>query len=306
MVAALSAGAVTATVVITLAATAPAAPRHVASGAGPVAVTARPDASAAGTKRTPARGAGRPVRIMPLGDSITAGIGTATYDSYRRDLYDRLVAAGVDVDFVGSQHAGTGADNDHEGHSGWTIARIAGNVDGWLRRYRPDVVLLHLGTNDMRSDQRARGAQDRFAVLIRRIRHQVPGAQIMVAKLIGSSKEANQRRIDTFNDALTDIVRAAGARVHLVDQSSVHGLSMRDTLHPNDYGAAQMAWNWYRALEPVLNHGIGRWPAGVDPYQARRAYLCELTATKPRDGYVPVVECDWWHRSRSDRPWVRG
>src|SRR4051812_26725485 len=39
--------------------------------------------------------AGRPVRIMPLGDSITMGIGTATLDSYRRDLYARLTAAGV-------------------------------------------------------------------------------------------------------------------------------------------------------------------------------------------------------------------
>ena len=47
------------------------------------------------------------IRIMPLGDSITRDplqeYRSALQVSYRKALWDLLVAAGYDVDFVGSQ-----------------------------------------------------------------------------------------------------------------------------------------------------------------------------------------------------------
>src|SRR5439155_9431122 len=85
----------------------------------------------------------RPVRVMPLGDSITFGVGSSTGSSYRAALWDRLVGqAGYAVDYVGSQRSGALPDTDNEGHSGWRIDQIASNVDGWLATYQPDVVLL--------------------------------------------------------------------------------------------------------------------------------------------------------------------
>ncbi len=51
-----------------------------------------------------------PIRIMPLGDSITKGTGICsepdTYlicNGYRQDLWNALVDSGYSVDFVGSQ-----------------------------------------------------------------------------------------------------------------------------------------------------------------------------------------------------------
>src|SRR5947209_14639864 len=94
--------------------------------------------------------ASRPIRVMPLGDSITWGVGSSTGSSYRADLWRRLVTqAGYHIDFVGSQQSGSLPDTDNEGHSGWRIDQIAGGIDGWLATYQPDVVLLHIGTNDM-------------------------------------------------------------------------------------------------------------------------------------------------------------
>src|SRR4051812_6467748 len=90
-----------------------------------------------------------PLRVMPLGDSITWGVGSGNQDGYRGSLYRRLTAAGVDVDFVGSMHTGHGPDPNNEGHKGWTIAELAARVDDWLDTYEPDVILLHIGTNDM-------------------------------------------------------------------------------------------------------------------------------------------------------------
>src|SRR5215471_3584594 len=84
------------------------------------------------------------VRVMPLGDSITDGFNVP--GGYRVGLWQRLVAGGFSVDFVGSQFNGpaTLGDHDHEGHSGWRIDQIDANIVGWLQTTTPRTVLLHI------------------------------------------------------------------------------------------------------------------------------------------------------------------
>src|SRR2546427_13252520 len=66
-----------------------------------------------------------PIRILPLGDSITQG--WIVPGGYRLPLYQLLTNAGYNVDFTGTQ-TDNGApglpDPDHEGHPGWTIRQI--------------------------------------------------------------------------------------------------------------------------------------------------------------------------------------
>jgi lysophospholipase L1-like esterase len=207
--------------------------------------------SAAPTE-APTTAAAPPVRIMPLGDSITFGSGSSTKSSYRADLYRRLTAAGLDVDFVGSVRSGAGADTDNEGHPGWRIGQIAERVDGWLAEYRPDVVLLHIGTNDMRTDAKAFGAAGRLSALIDQIAVARPAARIFVARIIGAWDPATQARIDAYNAAIPGIVASKGSRVRLVDLSTVGGADLADKLHPNDTGYARMSYLWNRALRRVL------------------------------------------------------
>ena len=69
---------------------------------------------------------GAPVlRVMPLGDSITQGSKSEDTAGYRGPLWTKLLAAGYNVDYVGSNTAtpGTvaGMDINHEGHGGWKI-----------------------------------------------------------------------------------------------------------------------------------------------------------------------------------------
>ncbi len=112
----------------------------------------------------------RPVRIMPLGDSITVGKGsggtnftvTDTMTGYRQPLYQQLTAAGYAVDFVGGEQAGRLAtpsfDINHEGHSGYSPSEIAyanrmtgqGGITTWLAANAADVVLLHIDTNTLK------------------------------------------------------------------------------------------------------------------------------------------------------------
>lgn len=52
------------------------------------------------------------------------------------------------MDFVGSVQAGTMPDSDNEGHNGATIDQISLFATVSLPQ-RPNVVLLHAGTNDI-------------------------------------------------------------------------------------------------------------------------------------------------------------
>ena len=59
------------------------------------------------------------LRVLPLGASIVAGVGSSDGNGFRAHLRDAL--ADMKVEFVGTLRSGSMADNYHEGHSGFTI-----------------------------------------------------------------------------------------------------------------------------------------------------------------------------------------
>ena len=72
--------------------------------------------------------------VYPVGDSITWG--TTAPGGYRSPLYQKLTAAGYDVDMVGSVKTladrvliDAGEEN-HDGHSGWKILQIDQQIEG--------------------------------------------------------------------------------------------------------------------------------------------------------------------------------
>src|ERR1041384_2601490 len=98
----------------------------------------------------PQASAATPTRIMALGDSITGSPGC-----WRALLWQHLRDTGyTDIDFVGTLPApgcGFAYDGENEGHGGYLATDIANQnqLPGWLSATRPDVVLMHLGTNDV-------------------------------------------------------------------------------------------------------------------------------------------------------------
>ena len=135
----------------------------------------------------PAGAAGSPQRpksfsLMALGDSITDG--GAKLRSYRFHLHQSLARSGYEVEWLGSMlgvhdklpdaNATSGrpvlddpdwplAKQRHEGHWGWTAEQVLqghkrqpqrGQLSQWLHPVKgparaPQVVMLHLGTNDL-------------------------------------------------------------------------------------------------------------------------------------------------------------
>lgn len=212
--------------------------------------TALPAAAATSTE-PPSSAAPATVRLMPLGDSITWGVGSPSGNGYRGFLWNQLAAEGHAPNFVGSGRAGTMSDPDNEGHSGWRIDQISGIADSVLARYRPNVVTLEIGTNDLNGNYQIPTAPDRLRALIDRITRAAPDATVLVGTVIVSTSGSAEAHRPAFNAKLPGIVRAqqaAGKHVRLVDMSALTPADLADSLHPNDNG--------YRKMADAFNAGV--------------------------------------------------
>jgi len=198
------------------------------------------------------------VKIMPLGDSITRGwYGSAYSHGYREPLYDKLTTAGYNFDFVGSQNDGNFPDPNHEGHDGWKADNIIYALPSWLNTHQPDVVLLHIGTNDITwNDQDANEVNDILDVIDD---YEVANNKdiTVILALIINRKIGSTKRLQTtqFNRDVNDMAMnriASGDDIIIVDMESAldynNGMDMVDETHPNDNGYAKMANVWYNAL----------------------------------------------------------
>jgi lysophospholipase L1-like esterase len=198
------------------------------------------------------------LRIMPLGDSITSGFQSSTGNGYRSDLVTALSSQVGTIDMVGTLNDGPMADPDHEGHSGYRIDQIAALTTAALNKYKPNVVTLLAGINDLGQDYEVSTAPDRLASLIDQILAAEPDATVLVAKLIVNSNSTTEARVVTFNDALPAIVNSrasAGKHVYLVDTSSIPVSDLKDGLHPNDTGYQLLANAWDSAIQTVIGDG---------------------------------------------------
>lgn len=216
----------------------------------------------------PAAHAAGPVRIMALGDSITAGPGC-----WRAKLWHRLQTSGyTDIDFVGTQSDGGGCnpgysyDFDHEGHGGYSATGIAGNdqLPPWLAAAQPDVVLMHLGTNDMWGGYIP--LQDKltaFTKLVGQMRAQNPAMKIIVAQIIPMSATAcstcpaDVAALDNAIPAWAAGLTTAQSPISVADLWTGYDAVADnvDGVHPNDTGFQKMSDAWYPVLAKVLGGG---------------------------------------------------
>lgn len=209
--------------------------------------------------------AGRPLVIMALGDSITVGWPETRYGGYRHGLGILLARDGYAMRFVGSERSGRVIpDPAHEGHLGWTIPELKAGIDskGWLETYHPDIILLHIGTNDLNNGG-ATPAPANLAALLDDILSRLPKTQVIVAQII-PFQSGPDAAYQAYVAAIPGIAARDGARVSVVDMRRI--LTARDyadKLHPNTRGYDKMAQAWDAAIRAATaqsraSHGVSR------------------------------------------------
>jgi len=222
-----------------------------------VVITATGTSASAASPQAPT-----PIRIMPLGDSITYGTNSTGTVGYRRPLYQLLIGAGHNVDFVGSQTDGSPEDFDrnHEGHRGWRADQIRDGITGWLNSTPADVVLLHIGTNDITQGQGATSTAADIGQILDNINTwETTHNQIWVvlARIINRNDSLSgvTTTLNGLIQALADTRIAGGDKIVVVDMESALSYpgDLSDTLHPNDTGYGKMAAIWFAGIVTLLN-----------------------------------------------------
>lgn len=208
-----------------------------------------------------------PLRILPLGDSITQG--SRRLKSYRYALWIKLTDARIHFDFVGSMKTNfrgnptwstykeRAFDPDHEGHWGWKADQVLAALPRWLSHYTPDMVLLHLGTNDAARGESTESTVKELEMIVEALRRDNPKVIVLMAELIPVDHPAN-KRILTLNKRIRAVaahMSTAGSPVMAVDHHSGFDPKTdlsRDRIHPNARGEAKMARRWFKAIRALL------------------------------------------------------
>lgn len=230
-----------------------------------------------------------PLRIMPMGDSITVGYTNADWTGgafefgYRSGLYKRLSSAGYRFRFVGNSTepwtfrdprttdpawppgldlAALGQDANN-GYAGKDAAFLNGGISSWLASQDPDIILLKIGTNGYQPSDRTD-----LQALVNTITTTKPGCHLILAQIM--SRYTYVQEVVNYNtwirDTLVPAQQALGRKVTLVDQyapfltnpadltSIDQSLFSNAINHPGNPGYDKMAQVWFDGIEAL---GIG-------------------------------------------------
>ena len=226
------------------------------------------------------------VSVMPLGDSITQGLGVNRKraprngtDSYRRPLWHRLrgAAPGVRIEFVGStrySHKGEHPHGDfplrHEGHWGWTLHMVLGLLPAWLEKARPEAVLVLLGSNDVAAGTPAAKVASLTALLVEKLAAAPTTRFVAVSSVLGR-RGVSAAALRGANAAVHAAVFSGGAGAGAgagrrglavayanCSRGFEHEVHTYDGVHPNGLGEEHIAGCFAEALLPFLLDGAAR------------------------------------------------
>ncbi len=225
-----------------------------------------------------------PLRIMCVGDSITAGYtdnpgwNVPFEFGYRSGLYQRLTTAGHAVQFVGeSPEPWNGVfgkphntpvhdlrklgQDHHRGYGGQGTSYVLNNIGAWLKADNPDIVLLMIGINDL-GVHKLSDAKSNLNRIVDAIVTEKPEADVIVAQITPGANNGYvlQEFVDYntyIRKTLVPSFQQQGKRVTLVDQfanfplksgKADPALFANAINHPNAAQYERMAQTWYDGI----------------------------------------------------------
>ena len=187
----------------------------------------------------PAPAPGQDRVIVAFGDSLTAGLGVPTDQTYPALLGERLRREGFDYRVVNA------------GVSGDTTAGGLRRVD-WALRLKPEIVILELGVNDALRGQSLTAVRANLDQLVARF--QAAGARVLVAGM-RLPPNYGTRYADDFHRLFGEVARARNAPhipFFLDGVGAVPRLNQADGIHPTAEGYARVVDHLWPHLLPLL------------------------------------------------------
>ncbi|RWA08431.1 hypothetical protein EKO27_g6662 [Xylaria grammica] len=202
------------------------------------------------------------LRIMPLGASITYGLTSSDGNGYRKFLRDMIVNYGNDVNMVGSRRNGTMEDNDVEGWPGYVIDQVHTKATTAASKYKPNLVLINVGTNDCSGNIDLANAGKRMSALLDDLYKGSPRATVILSTLLVRSDASKQECVLDVNSQFKTVAaaqRANGRRIVVADMQPPAGpttAELVDGTHPTEAGYAKMAAIWFNGIKDADSQGF--------------------------------------------------
>jgi acyl-CoA thioesterase-1 len=180
-----------------------------------------------------------PIRVVALGDSLTAGYGVSAQDALPAKLQKALAARGLDVAI---ENAGVSGDTAAGG-----LARLDWSVpDG------TQAVLLALGANDMLRGSDPAQMKAALDAILTRLRER--GIKVMLIGMLAAPNLGPEYRRE-YDAVFADLARKHGVPLVpflLQDVAGVQALNQADGLHPNPKGVDVMVSRLAGPVETFL------------------------------------------------------
>jgi lysophospholipase L1-like esterase len=248
-----------------------------AGGAGAGGASAGMAGTAGSSGGMAGTGGAGPVRIMPLGDGITAS--TCMRAFLWKELTDNAYPA---FDFVGTRTSAdscspTDYDKNHEGHAGYRVSDLlsatsqhtdsgdtytgsSADLALWFDGHPADIVLMLLGSNDFlnTTTYTAADVQNAYSSILAKLRSVNARVTLLVALLPPmSTSKCNSSCTSRRSDLVASVPSWAAtasttdSRVVVVDMTAFDIVNTTDGVKPNDTGAQWLADRWYQALDAL-------------------------------------------------------
>ncbi len=209
-------------------------------------------------------------KILLLGDSRVHG-NRPDFESYRYELWKKLIADKQKVDFIGSiedessypKFMGKTFDKDHAGVGGFTTQDILDNLEEALAEMeKPDVVLLGIGGNDLMSRNPVEDVIENINKIIDILQAENNQITIFVEQIApGRSKFMTPEVTKVFKSFNSKIPTLATkqtttkSKIIAVDMASDWSDSyLADDVHYNEKGAKVVAERYFAAIKQTLKN----------------------------------------------------
>jgi lysophospholipase L1-like esterase len=201
------------------------------------------------------------LRLMPLGGSVTKGVGSSHSAGYRKALLEILQAQNFDVRMVGSRSTGSMPNNEHEGWRGFRIDEIAKKAAKSVGRLSPNLLTVNAGSNDCIQAFKIDEAGRRMEDLLEDIWNASPGSTVLLSTLLVNADKRVNERVECVNNQFRALAKrkvCEKRRIVLVDlyNDGPRVDCLVDGVHPNDEGYDRTAKLWFDGVQRAMQQGL--------------------------------------------------
>ncbi|KAK2757692.1 hypothetical protein FQN54_004661 [Arachnomyces sp. PD_36] len=199
-----------------------------------------------------------PLRVLPLGASITWGLVSGDDNGYRKALRDAMRFAGHPVDMVGSRRHGTMNDNQNEGWPGFIIDEVHEKAKA-VYKVKPNLVLINAGTNDCVKQIDFIRQPQRMTDMVLDIFDNIPGVTVILSGLLPSEAANPCTKLMNYNyGRIVERLASEGKKIVFADTYNGYMTldDLADGTHPTDFGYLKLASIWWHAFTKASQEGF--------------------------------------------------